>query len=99
MDRIRKKRDKAAHASGQKHPDHLNILLLILNFGCIPNVTQKKILKKQKPCFEDMPIIRTKKNSNATVHKSGKFFRSHPQFAAALLQSLEDNDADEILAD
>lgn len=39
-----------------------------------------------------MPILKNKKKG-ARKHKPSDFFRAHDKVAAALLQSLEDNDA------
>lgn len=39
-----------------------------------------------------MPILKSKKK-RAAQHKSSNFFKAHDKVAAALLQSLEDNDA------
>ena len=56
-------------------------------------MTKKKTLKKQKFCFEDTPIIKSKKGAPAARHKPSEFFQSHEKVAEALLQSLEENDA------
>ena len=56
-------------------------------------MTKKKISKKQKFCFEDIPIIKSKKEAPALQHKPSEFFKSHENVAEALLQSLEENDA------
>ncbi len=55
-------------------------------------MTKKKTSKKQKLCLEDMPILKSKKKASAK-HKPSDFFKAHDKVAAALLQSLEDNDA------
>ncbi len=57
----------------------------------------KKILKKQKFCFKDAPIIKSKKHSLTLQHKPSEFFQSHEKVTEALLQSLEENDADAFL--
>ena len=44
-----------------------------------------------------MPIIKSKKGSSSISHKPSKFFKSHEKVAEALLQSLEENDADAFL--
>jgi DNA-binding phage protein len=54
---------------------------------------KKKILKKQKFCFENTPIIKSKKQVPTLRHKPSEFFQSHEKVASALLQSLEENDA------
>ncbi len=59
-------------------------------------MTKKKRSKKQKFCFEDMPILKSKKKASAK-HKPGEFFKKHDKVAVALLQSLEDNDAEGFL--
>ena len=56
-------------------------------------MTKKKTLKKSKFCFEDTPIIRSKKRIPTLQHRSSEFFQSHEKVAEALLQSLEENDA------
>lgn len=56
-------------------------------------MTKKRISKKQGFCFEDMPIIKGKKGASSLRHKPQEFFKSHEKVAAALLQSLEENDA------
>ena len=56
-------------------------------------MTKKKMSKKQKFCFEDMPIVKSKKAKTSLEHKSENFFKSHEKVAEALLQSLEENDA------
>jgi len=56
-------------------------------------MTKKKTLKKQKFCFDDIPIIRSKKQATNLQHKPSDFFQSHEKVAEALLQSLEENDA------
>jgi DNA-binding phage protein len=56
-------------------------------------MTKKRTLKKQKFCLEDTPIIQSKKQTRALQHKPSEFFQSHEKVAAALLQSLEENDA------
>ena len=60
-------------------------------------MTKKKILKKQKLCFENMPIIKTKKNVKLREHDPAEFFKRHEKVAEALLKSLEDNDAEAFL--
>ena len=55
-------------------------------------MTKKKTSKKQEFCFEDMPILKSKKKASAK-HKPSDFFKAHDKVAQALLQSLEDNDA------
>ncbi len=44
-----------------------------------------------------MPVIKSKKKSASSAHSPGSFFRSHEKVAAALLQSLEENDAEAFL--
>lgn len=44
-----------------------------------------------------MPIIKRKKSTSAAGHKPSNFFKSHEKVAEALLQSLEENDADAFL--
>ena len=56
-------------------------------------MTKKKTFKKQKPCFDDMPIIKSRKKSNLRDHDPNKFFKQHEKVAEALLMSLEQNDA------
>lgn len=56
-------------------------------------MTNKKTLKKPKFCFEDIPIMKNKKQTPTLQHKPSKFFQSHEKVAEALLQSLEENDA------
>jgi DNA-binding phage protein len=58
---------------------------------------KKKTSKKQKLSFEDIPIFKTKKSELSFKHKSKNFFKSHDKVATALLQSLEENDADAFL--
>ena len=60
-------------------------------------MTKKKISKKQKFCLNDMPIVKSKKNTPSLDHKPSAFFKSHEKVAEALLQSLEENDADAFL--
>lgn len=60
-------------------------------------MTKKKTSKKRKFSFEDMPISKTKKDALSFPHKSRDFFKSHDKVATALLQSLEENDADAFL--
>lgn len=55
-------------------------------------MTKKKTSKKQKPCLQDMPIVKSKKRAS-TKHKPSDFFIEHDKVAQALLQSLKDNDA------
>lgn len=43
-----------------------------------------------------MPILKSKKKASAK-HKPSEFFKNHDKVAAALLQSLEDNDAEAFL--
>jgi probable addiction module antidote protein len=56
-------------------------------------MTKKKISKKPKFCFEDMPILKSKKKANSKESKPSDFFKAHDKVAEALLQSLEENDA------
>jgi probable addiction module antidote protein len=56
-------------------------------------MTKRKTLKKQKFCFENTPIIKSKKRTRLLGHKPSDFFQSHEKVAEALLQSLEENDA------
>lgn len=56
-------------------------------------MTKKKILKKRKLCLDDMPIIKSKKNSKLRDHNPDAFFKRHEKVAEALLQSLEENDS------
>lgn len=44
-----------------------------------------------------MPITKSKKSARLHAHKSTDFFKSHDKVAAALLQSLEENDASAFL--
>lgn len=44
-----------------------------------------------------MPIVKSKKGVPSLRHQSKHFFQSHAKVAAALLQSLEENDADAFL--
>jgi probable addiction module antidote protein len=44
-----------------------------------------------------MPIVQSKKNSQIKDHDPRKFFKNHEKVAEALLQSLEENDADAFL--
>ncbi len=44
-----------------------------------------------------MPIVKTKKRVPVFVHKSADFFRSHENVGKALLESLEENDAQAFL--
>ncbi|MGD0665411.1 MAG: hypothetical protein ABSA17_06750 [Rhabdochlamydiaceae bacterium] len=60
-------------------------------------MAKRKTLKKQKTCFDDMPIIKSKKNSRLRDHDPSAFFKRHEKVAEALLQSLEENDADAFL--
>lgn len=56
-------------------------------------MTKKKTLRKRKPYFNDMPIIKSKKNSALREHDPKAFFKQHDKVAEALLKSLEENDA------
>jgi probable addiction module antidote protein len=56
-------------------------------------MTKKKTSKRQKFCFEDMPILKSKKKAVSKTHKPSQFFKDHHKVAEALLQSLEENDA------
>ena len=47
--------------------------------------------------LENMPITKSKKSAPDFQHKPSAFFKSHEQVAKALLQSLEENDADAFL--
>jgi len=60
-------------------------------------MTKKKTLKKQKLCFNDMPIIKSGKNSNLRDHDPSEFFKQHDKVAEALLMSLEENDVSAFL--
>lgn len=44
-----------------------------------------------------MPIIKSKKSAPFKEHKPSAFFKSHEKVAEALLQSLEEDDADAFL--
>jgi len=55
-------------------------------------MTKKKTSKKREFCFEDIPILKSKKRASSK-HKPSDFFKEHDKVAQALLQSLEDNDA------
>ncbi|MBP7074915.1 MAG: hypothetical protein KBA81_05965 [Rhabdochlamydiaceae bacterium] len=46
----------------------------------------------RKNCFEDMPIIRSKKSSKLKDHDPAKFFKQPEKVAEALLTSLKEND-------
>ena len=56
-------------------------------------MTKKKTSKRPKFCFEDMPILKSKKKGRSTNRKASDFFKAHEKVAEALLQSLEENDA------
>jgi DNA-binding phage protein len=60
-------------------------------------MTKKKTSKEPKFSLNDMPIVKSKKNAPSVIHKSSRFFKSHSKVAAALLESLEQNDADAFL--
>lgn len=60
-------------------------------------MVKKKIVKKQKFCLEDMSIVKSKKDVANFEHKPSAFFTSHEKVGKALLQSLEENDADAFL--
>lgn len=60
-------------------------------------MTKNKTLKKQKFCFEDMPILVSKKRAPSSTHKPSVFFQSHKKVGEALLTCLEENDADAFL--
>lgn len=60
-------------------------------------MTKKKTSKKQKFCLDDMPVVKSKKGSSVISHKPSNFFKSHEKVAEALLQSLEENNADAFL--
>jgi DNA-binding phage protein len=56
---------------------------------------KKKTSGKQKFCLENMPILKSKRK--ASRHRPSAFFKMHEKVAAALLESLEENDADAFL--
>ncbi len=56
-------------------------------------MTKKKTSRKQSFCFEDTPIVRSKKAAVLSKHKPADFFKYHDKVAIALLESLEENDA------
>jgi probable addiction module antidote protein len=60
-------------------------------------MTKKKTSKKQSFCLDNIPIVRSKKDSTSSIHKPSSFFKSHEKVAEALLQSLEENDAEAFL--
>ena len=60
-------------------------------------MTKKKTSKKQVVCLENMPIVKSKKGSISSAHNPSSFFKSHEKVAAAILQSLEENDAEAFL--
>ncbi len=56
-------------------------------------MTKKKTSRKRKFCFEDAPILKSKKKASSLPHKPSQFFKDHEKVAQALLESLEENDA------
>ncbi len=44
-------------------------------------------------CLEDIPIVKSKKDSALLKHNPRDFFKSHEKVGEALLQCLEENDA------
>ena len=53
---------------------------------------KKKTSKKQEFCFEDMPILGIKKNTQLKAHHPEKSFKNFDKVGAALLESLMEND-------
>jgi putative addiction module killer protein/probable addiction module antidote protein len=68
---------------------HVAVMLLLGGKKMI----KKKISKKQRPCLENMPIIKSKKSRHLSAHDPSRFFKDHAKVAEALLQSLEENDS------
>lgn len=51
-----------------------------------------KTSKKRDFCFEDMPIVKTKKGAKKQKHDPEKSFRDRRSVGVALLECLENND-------
>lgn len=49
-------------------------------------------MKKQKSCFNDMPITSIKENNDLIKHDPKQSFKDHEKVALALLECLIDND-------
>lgn len=53
---------------------------------------KKKISKRQKLCFEDMPIVKLKPGVKSTPFRSLDFLLDKKEIGAALLENLEKDD-------